>query len=134
MDYRTYHSINEFFADHTWLAHLFSALEGVLPVLLGVATFALWLFDRPGGGHKWKLASASALAAGALIAAVLISAGRVFVGAHYPADVLAGCAIGIGCALVVVRLARPFLAACVRLVERLTDPLVAPAWRLFERR
>jgi undecaprenyl-diphosphatase len=197
MDYRTYHSINEFFADHAWLAHLFSALEGVLPVLLGVATFALWLFDRPGGGHKWKLASASALAAGALgllvnrivaafwdrarpyethpgahvwggrshdpsfpsdhasaafgiafaiflfdrvvggiflIAAVLISAGRVFVGAHYPADVLAGCAIGIGCALVVVRLARPVLAACVRLVERLTDPLVAPAWRLFERR
>jgi membrane-associated phospholipid phosphatase len=197
MDYRTYHSVNTFFASHAWLAHVFSGLETVLPVLLGLAAFALWLFDRPTGGHKWKLASASALAAGALglivnrivaavwdrprpyethpaahvwggrshdpsfpsdhasaafgiavavflfdrivgsfflAAAVLISAGRVFVGAHYPADVLAGCAIGTGCAFLVVRLARPFLSACVRLVERLTDPLVAPAWRLFGRR
>ena len=197
MDYRVYHSINGFFAAHTWLAHIFSALEAVLPTLLGVAAFGLWLLGRPGGGHKWKLASASALASAALAllvnrivavfwdrprpfathpgahvwggrshdpsfpsdhasaafgiafavflfdrvvgsiflaAAVLIGAGRVFVGAHYPADVLAGCAIGIGCAVVVVRLARPFLAVCVRLVERLTDPVVAPAWRLFGRR
>lgn len=197
MDYQTYHAINEFFADHVWLAHAFSALEGVLPQLLGIAAFGLWLLDRPSGGHKWKLASASALAAAALgllvnqlvalvwdrprpfqshpgvhvwggrshdpsfpsdhasaafgiafavflfdrivgsfflAAAVLIGAGRVFVGAHYPADVLAGCAVGIGCAFLVVRLGRPFLAACVRLVERLTDPLVAPAWRLFGRR
>lgn len=197
MDYRVYHSVNDFFAAHTWLAHFFSGFETVAPILLGVAAFALWLLDRPGGGNRWKLASASALASAGLAllvnravaalwdrprpyeahhvahvwggrshdpsfpsdhasaafgiafavflfdrlvgslflaAAVLISAGRVFVGAHYPADVLAGCAVGIACAVVVVRLARPFLAACVRLVERLTDPVVAPAWRLFGRR
>jgi len=197
MDYRTYHAINDFFAAHRWLAHGFSGFEAVAPVLLGVAAFGLWLLARPGSGSRWKLASASALAAAALgllvnrvvaafwdrprpyeshpaahvwggrshdpsfpsdhasaafgiafavfffdrlvgsfflAAAALIAAGRVFVGAHYPADVLAGLAVGLACAIVVVRLARPFLALCVRLVERVTDPLVAPAWRVFGRR
>jgi membrane-associated phospholipid phosphatase len=197
VDYRVYHSVNNFFARHTWLAHVFSGLETVLPIVLGVAAFGLWLVARPGAGNRWKLASASALAAAALgllvnrviaafwdrprpyethsgahvwggrshdpsfpsdhasaafgiafavfffdrlvgslflLAAAAISAGRVFVGLHYPGDVLAGCAVGFACAVVVVRLARPFLALCVRLVERITDPLVAPAWRLFGRR
>ena len=197
MDYRVYHSVNGFFARHAWLAHVFSALETVLPILLGVAAFGLWLLARPGAGNRWKLASASALAAAALgllvnrvvaalwdrprpyethpsahvwggrstdpsfpsdhasaafgiafavfffdrlvgslflLAAAAISAGRVFVGLHYPGDILAGCAVGFASAVVVVRLARPFLALCVRLVERVTDPLVAPAWRLFGRR
>ena len=197
MDYRVYHSINDFFADHRWLAHVFSGFESVAPLVFGVAAFGLWLLARPGTGNRWKLASASALAAGALgllvnrviasfwdrprpyeahravhvwggrshdpsfpsdhasaafgiafavfffdrvvgalflAAATLIAAGRVFVGAHYPADVIAGCAVGLACAVVVVRLARPLLALCVRLVERITDPIVAPAWRLFGRR
>ena len=197
MDYRTYHAVNTFFADHVWLAHLFSMLETVLPILLGAAACGLWLVARPGGGDRWKLAATSALAAGALallvnqaiaafwdrarpfaahpsahvwggrshdpsfpsdhasaafgiafavlffdrvvgglflVAAVLIGAGRVFVGAHYPTDVLAGCVVGLACAVLVVRVARPLLTACVRLVERVTDPLVAPAWRTFGRR
>lgn len=197
MDYRVYHSVNDFVARHVWLAHVFSALETVLPTLLGVAAFGLWLLARPGSGNRWKLASASALASAALgllvnrvvgafwdrprpyqthpgvhvwgghshdpsfpsdhasaafgiafavfffdrlvgslflLAAIAISVGRVLVGVHYPADVLAGCAVGFASAVVVVRLARPFLALCVRLVERVTDPLVAPAWRLFGRR
>ena len=86
----------------------------------GIA-FAVFFFDRLVGSLF-------------LVAAALISAGRVFVGLHYPADVLAGCVIGFAAAVVAVKIARPFLAACVRLVERVTDPLVAPAWRLFGRR
>ena len=63
------------------------------------------------------------------VAAFLIGVGRVFIGAHYPADVLAGCVVGLGSAFVVARLARPLLERLVRLAERLTDPLVAPLWR-----
>lgn len=81
----------------------------------GIA-FAVFFFDRLVGGIF-------------LGAATLIGVGRVFVGAHYPADVLAGCLVGLGAAVLVVRLARPLVDRLVRLVERVTDPLLAPAWR-----
>jgi undecaprenyl-diphosphatase len=64
-----------------------------------------------------------------LLVAALIGVGRVVVGAHYPADVAAGCLVGLACAVVVVRIARPVLTVLVRLVERVTDPLLAPVWR-----
>jgi undecaprenyl-diphosphatase len=197
VDYRVYHAVNVFVAQHAWLGRGFADVEKVMPVVLGICAFGLWLLARPGAGRQWKVASASALASGALallinqliakgwrrerpyaahpsahvwvarshdasfpsdhasaafgiafavlffdrvvgalflLAAALIAAGRVFVGAHYPTDVLAGLVVGLACAVVVVRLARPFLVACVRLVERVTDPVVAPAWRLFGRR
>jgi undecaprenyl-diphosphatase len=82
----------------------------------GIA-FAVFLFDRVAGSIF-------------LMAAFVIGAGRVFIGAHYPADVLAGCLVGLGSALLVARVARPFIAWLVRLVERATDPLLAPLWRL----
>jgi undecaprenyl-diphosphatase len=197
MDYRVYHAVNVFFARHTWLAHVFARIETIAPVVLGIAAGALWLLARPGGGNRWKVASASAVASGALAllvnqlvangwhrerpfaahpsahvwggrshdpsfpsdhasaafgiafavlffdrlvgalflaAAVVIGVGRVFVGAHYPGDVLAGCLVGLASAVLVVRFARPLLAWSVKLVERVTDPIVAPAWRRFGRR
>ena len=73
--------------------------------------FAVFFFDRVVGSIF-------------LAAAVLIGAGRVIVGAHYPLDVVAGVFVGLGSALLVVRLARPVILALVRLVERLTDPVV----------
>ncbi len=82
----------------------------------GIA-FAVFLFDRVAGSIF-------------LIAAFVIGAGRVFIGAHYPADVLAGCLVGLGSALLVARVAQPFIEWFVRVVERLTDPLLAPLWRL----
>ena len=197
MDYRVYHAINRFVLHHPWLGRALADVETVAPVVVGVAAFGLWLLARPGAGNRWKLASASALASGALAllvnqliamgwrrerpfaahpsshvwggrshdpsfpsdhasaafaiafavlffdrvagglflaAATVIAVGRVFVGAHYPADVLAGCLVGLACAVLVVRLGRPLLAWSVKLMERLTDPIVAPAWRLFGRR
>jgi membrane-associated phospholipid phosphatase len=62
-------------------------------------------------------------------AATVLGVGRVVVGAHYPADVLAGALVGLGAALLVTRLARPVVGWIVRLVERLSDPLLAPVWR-----
>src|SRR6184192_4293490 len=55
--------------------------------------FAVFLFDRLVGSVF-------------LAAAVLIGVGRVFIGAHYPADVLAGALVGFAVALVVVRFGR----------------------------
>jgi len=78
--------------------------------------FAVFLYDRVAGAIF-------------LAAAVLIGFGRVVVGAHYPADVLAGVLVGLGSAFVVARLARPLVGVLVRIVERATDPIVRPFWR-----
>jgi undecaprenyl-diphosphatase len=109
-------------AAHVWVArsHDPSFPSDHASAAFGIA-FAVFFFDRVVGTLF-------------IVAATLIAAGRVLVGAHYPADVLAGCAVGLACAVMVVRLARPLLTLCVRLVERVTDPVVAPAWRLFGRR
>lgn len=81
----------------------------------GIA-FAVFLYDRLVGGVF-------------LAAATAIAAGRVVAGVHYPADVSAGLLVGLGAAVVVVRLARPLVELLVRLAERATDPLLAPLWR-----
>lgn len=82
--------------------------------------FAVFLFDRVTGSIF-------------LLAATFIGVGRVFIGAHYPADVLAGALVGLGAALLVVRTARPLIDRLVRLLETLTDPIVAPLWRRARR-
>src|SRR5438876_1111168 len=82
----------------------------------GIA-FAVFMFDRLVGSIF-------------LAAAFLIGVGRVFIGAHYPADVLAGALVGFAVALVVVKFGRHALLSLVRIAERVTDPLVAPLWRL----
>lgn len=69
-----------------------------------------------------------------LVLAALIAVGRVFIGAHYPGDVVAGLGVGLACALFVTFVARPLIAFLVRLLERVTDPLTAPAWRRAARR
>jgi undecaprenyl-diphosphatase len=68
-----------------------------------------------------------------LFFALVISVGRLFIGAHYPGDVFAGLLIGLAAALVITRLARPAVALLVRYVQRLTDPILAPIWRLTTR-
>jgi undecaprenyl-diphosphatase len=82
--------------------------------------FAVLAFDRVAGGIF-------------LFFALVISGGRLFVGAHYPSDVGAGLLIGLAAALVVTRLARPAVVFLVRRVQRLTDPVLAPIWRLGTR-
>jgi undecaprenyl-diphosphatase len=192
VDWRIYHSVNDFVWRHHWLGSVFKAIESYGTILIAVAAIALWFFARPGGDRKWKLAAGSALGAAALgllvnriissawhrdrpfithssahvwgphktdasfpsdhataslaiatavllidpvagalflVLAVLIAAGRVLIGEHYPGDVLASTVIGVAAALVVVRLARPLILWIVRLVERLTDPVLAPLWR-----
>jgi len=65
----------------------------------------------------------------------MIAVGRVFIGAHYPADIGAGLLVGLTVAILVVRYGRPLLTRLVQLAERLTDhPLLAPLWRLRRRK
>jgi membrane-associated phospholipid phosphatase len=68
-----------------------------------------------------------------LAAALVITVGRVLVGAHYPVDVAAGLLAGFAAASIVVRFGRPLLAPLVRLLSRLTDPLLVPFWRIAPR-
>lgn len=188
LDYRLYHAINVFVAHHSWIGQALSQIENDAVPLVAIATFALWLLDRPGAQRKWKLASASALAAAAaallanqliaqiwhrtrpfaahpsahvwgsrshdpsfpsdhasaafaiaftvllfdrlagvlfLAAAVIVGFGRVAIGAHYPADVLAGGLVGLAVALLVCNPARRLIEVLVGWVERVTDPIVA---------
>lgn len=60
-----------------------------------------------------------------LVVAAVIGIGRLFIGAHYPGDVLAGVAIGAVVAFVVVRWLRGFASWVASYVERATDPLVS---------
>ena len=190
MDWRLYHAIYEVSLHHHWVGTLFHAVEQASIPFMVLATLALWLFARPGGNRKWKLASASALASAGvalavnriisslwfrerpflshriahpwisstdasfpsdhasasfaiavavllidppvgalyLLAAAIIGAGRIFIGAHYPGDVAAGVLVGAASALLVTKLARAPLAALVRAAERLTDPVLRRLW------
>ena len=69
--------------------------------------------------------------AGALfvVVALMIAVGRLFIGAHYPADIGASLLVAATSALLVVRFGRPVVAFLVRLVERATDPVLRPLWR-----
>jgi undecaprenyl-diphosphatase len=64
---------------------------------------------------------------GALL--VLVAAGvgidRIFVGVHYPVDVLAGMLVGLGAALLVAFPGRPTVAWLVRQLSRISDPVVS---------
>lgn len=53
----------------------------------------------------------------AVVAALLMAATRVYVGAHYPGDVLAGLALGALVTVVGYPIARPVIAAIVRRLE-----------------
>jgi undecaprenyl-diphosphatase len=68
-----------------------------------------------------------------VVCALLISVGRLFIGAHYPGDVVAGCLVGLLSALLVIKPGRKLVAGLGRLIERGTDPLVEPLWRLARR-
>jgi undecaprenyl-diphosphatase len=195
VDWRIYHGIYGVSLHHHWVGSLFNGIEKASIPFMVIVTVLLWVFSRPGGERKWKLASASALGAAALallvnqvihaiwdrprpyedhlishpwssatdasfpsdhasasiaiavavfmfdrlvgglflVAAALIAIGRVFIGAHYPADVVASLVVGVASAIVVVKLGRPVVAWLVRLAERLTDPLLGPLWRRSSR-
>jgi membrane-associated phospholipid phosphatase len=67
-----------------------------------------------------------------LTAASVVSITRVFVGLHYPGDVVGGALVGLLAALVVFLVGRNRWSPIVSILSRLTDPFVAPAWRAID--
>jgi membrane-associated phospholipid phosphatase len=63
---------------------------------------------------------------GIVLVAVAVGVGldRIFVGVHYPIDVLTSVFVGLGAALVVTIPGRPYVEWLVRQVSRITDPVV----------
>ena len=82
--------------------------------------FAVLAFSRPIG-----LAFLGAAAA--------IGFSRILVGLHYPGDILAGAAIGLVSAAIVVTKGRSAIGRVVSLASRLSDPLLRTLWRLVPR-
>ena len=74
-------------------------------VLAGATAIGVWFVSRR-------------LAAIAAVAALLMAASRVYIGAHYPGDVLAGLLLGAGVAAITTLLLRPALTRAVHAAGR----------------
>jgi undecaprenyl-diphosphatase len=105
---------------HPWInSHDASFPSDHASATLAIA-FAVLAFDAVAGGVF-------------LFLALVISVGRLFIGAHYPGDIGGSLLVGLAAALVIARLGRPAVVFVVRHVQRLTDPLLAPIWRFRTR-
>ena len=67
-----------------------------------------------------------------LSGAFVVGMARVFVGLHYPGDVVAGAVVGIVAALAVYYAGRGRWTPVVDLLSRVTDPAAAPLWRTVD--
>jgi len=66
VDFSIYEAVNDWAPRHAGVVHALDVLETALVVAIAAAAVLAWLAARPGGPRRWKLASASALASGAL--------------------------------------------------------------------
>jgi undecaprenyl-diphosphatase len=103
------------YESHQHVYHLTHSRDPSFPsdhasAAFGIA-FGIYFFDRRAGRFF-------------LVVATLIALGRVFVGAHYPTDILASLAVGVVTAALVARFGRPLLYRAILLLERISDPLV----------
>ena len=131
-------------------------------MLINVLLGALWFHDRPFVDHPRQtlllvhhaadnsfpsdhasLAFAIAFAVIAfhrrlglllLLGAACIGADRIFVGVHYPLEVLASLFVALGAALIVTTVGRPSVKWTAEQLSRLSDPVVGAAAALIAAR
>jgi membrane-associated phospholipid phosphatase len=109
------------FTDHPLLTHVLAARtnDPSFPSDHAAAAFAIAFavlaFSRRAGAMF-------------LGGATLIALSRVALGMHYPSDVLAGALVGLGAALLVTTLGRPWVVRLVGVMSCATDPLLRPVW------
>jgi len=70
---------------------------------------------------------------GFLVAATLVALSRVFIGLHYPSDVVAGVLIGAASAWIFIAAAVPLIDRLVDVAGRFWDPVAVPVWRWLSR-
>lgn len=141
------------------LATVSAAAAGGLALLINVVLGELWFHDRPFVDHPRQtlllvhhaadnsfpsdhasLAFAIAFAILTfhrrlglllLLGAACIAADRIFIGVHYPVDVLASLFVGLGAALIVTTVGRPSVKWATARLSRLSDPVVGAAGGLI---
>ena len=137
------------------LAALSAAVSAALALLLDVAFAQLWFHNRPFVDHPGatlllvqhgadnsfpsdhaSVAFAVAFAVLAfhrrfglvlLVGAAAVAIDRIFVGVHYPVDVVASLFVGLGSALAVTTVGRPYVSWGVRQLSRISESVVASA-------
>ncbi len=135
------------------LAALSAAGSAALALLLNVTLGQLWFHNRPfvdhpratlllvqhGADNSFPSDHASVAFAVAfavlafhrrfglvlLLGAAAVAIDRIFVGVHYPIDVAASLFVGLGSALAVTTVGRPYVSWGVRQLSRLSDPVMA---------
>jgi undecaprenyl-diphosphatase len=141
------------------LAAASAALSAVIGLAVNAALGSLWYDTRPFVGHPAQtvllirhgpdngfpsehatvafavafavVAFSRPLGALLVVGAAAIALDRIFVGVHYPADLLASLGVGLCSALLVTTMGRPYVTRVVRLISRATDPVLAALGRLI---
>ena len=144
------------------LAAVSAAAAGALALLINLVLSQLWFHARPFVDHPRQtlllvhhaadnsfpsdhasLALAIAFAVTAfhrrlglllLLGAACIGADRIFIGVHYPVDVLASLLVSLVAALVVTTVGRPSVGWTARQLSRVSDPITEAATSLIARR
>lgn len=143
------------------LATASAAVSAVVGLIGNVVLSKIWYHDRPFVTHPKETVLlirhardngfpsehatvAFAIAFGVLVivwrlgiifmlVAAAIALDRIFVGVHYPSDIVASFFVGLGAALLVGVVGRPYLTWAVLKISRVTDPVVAAARRPLTR-
>lgn len=68
-----------------------------------------------------------------LAAATIVAVSRVFVGLHYPGDIVGGALVGLFSAWIVFRFGWRRFTPIIRWFSYVTDPLVRPLWNALDR-
>src|SRR5437763_1626830 len=143
------------------LATASAAASAALGLIANVVLSKIWYHDRPFATHPSQtvllvhhakdngfpsdhatvafaiafavVAFSRPLGALLVVAATAIALDRIFVGVHYPADIVASCFVGLGSALLVTTVGRPYVTWAVRMISRVTDPVVGAVRRPLTR-
>ena len=66
-----------------------------------------------------------------VLIAAAVAIDRIFVGVHYPVDVMASLVVGLTSAVAVTTVGRPYVLRGVKALSRLSDPAVSSTRRWF---